>query len=81
MLGTEKLISRVFPHRFLHRKHSVYPNRENTYWESIQGFWGVERYDAPSKIPQAIHPQQVCVTTVHTYIHTYIHNIIKYAST
>ena len=62
-LGAEKLISRVFTHRFLKEKSSVYPNRENTYWESIQGFWGVERYDAPSRISRAIHPQQVCVTS------------------
>ena len=58
-LGAQKLISRVFPHRFLDREHPVYPNRENTYWESIQGFWGVERYDAPSRISRALHPQQV----------------------
>ena len=60
-LGAEKLISRVFPHRFLRREHEIFPNRENTYWESIQSFWGVERYDAPSRISRAIHPQQVCM--------------------
>ena len=37
------------------------PNRENTYWEFIQSLWGVERYDAPSRISQAIHPRLVCV--------------------
>ena len=61
-LSTEKLISRVINrHRFLHRECSVYPNRENTYWESIQSFWGVERYDAPSRISRATHPPQVCL--------------------
>ena len=63
-LGTEKLISRVFTNRFLRREYTVFPNRENTYWESVQSFWGVERYDAPSRITRAIHPQQVCVITV-----------------
>ena len=62
-LGTEKLISRVFKNRFLRREYSVYPNRENTYWESVQSFWGVERYDAPSRITRAIHPPQVYITS------------------
>ena len=59
-LSAEKFISWWIGRRYVLRKSSkVYPNRQNSAWEYLQSFWGVERFDAPTRIARATQPQHV----------------------
>jgi len=61
-LSAEKFISRWVGRRFVLRKFSkVLPNRQTSAWEYLQSFWGVERFDAPTRIARALQPQQVLI--------------------
>ena len=62
-LSVESLMPKKIRRRLIRQQNKIYPNRKLSAWEYFRfNVLGVDRYDSPDKISNALNPVQVSNT-------------------